>query len=183
MESTFVKKTVLIVILVKIFFSCSSDLDFDQANDLNVHPIVASNLAYINLNASDFVVNGAESPVFSDTTDVDFFGHPFIEDNLAKAELYFRIKNTIDRAYIFNVAFLNKNNNLIYNIKIEVPKYSGTEVMVEKTVIFAAANLVTLENTTKMIFSVRMLSGTLITNTTPGRVELSSSLTAYFDVK
>jgi hypothetical protein len=183
MKFTFFKKIILITTLACCFFSCSSDLDFEQVNDLNVQPVFIGNLAYINLLSSEFISNGTETPILSYTSDVDFLTKPFIDENLVKTELYFRIKNTINRAYTYNMFFLDKNGQPIYNIRMDVPAYNGTEVVVEKTEIFTAANLDVLKNTARIVFSIRMLSGPPITAATPGRVELSSSVTAYLDIQ
>jgi hypothetical protein len=183
MKFTFFKKIILITTLACCFFSCSSDLDFEQVNDFNMQPVFIGNLAYINREASDFISNGTETPNFSYTSDVDFLRKSFVKENLVKTELYFRIKNTINRSYAFNVTFLNRNGVPIYNIKMDVPAYNGSEVIVEKTETFTAANLSILENTTRMVFSVRMFAGPPITAATLGRVELSSGVTAYFDVR
>jgi hypothetical protein len=183
MKFTFFKRILLIISIFWLFFSCSSDLDFQQVDEFNIQPTVTTNLAYINLEASNFITNGAETPFFSYVSNVDFFETAFVSQNLIKAELYFRIKNSIARAYVFNVTFLNKENIPIYNIKIDVPEGRGADVIIEKTETFTPANLDKLKNSTHMIFSVRMLSGTPITNTSTGRVEFSSSITAYFDVE
>ncbi|PJJ06954.1 hypothetical protein CLU83_0076 [Flavobacterium sp. 1] len=183
MKFTFFKTIILIAFLECCFFSCSSDLDFDQVNDLNVQPVFVSNLAYINIDAQDFISNGTETPIFSYTSDVDFLSKSFVKENLVKTELYFRIKNTINRSYAFNVTFLNKNGTPIYNIKMDIPAYNGSEVIVEKTETFTATNVSILENTAKMVFSVRMFAGPPITAATPGRIEFSSGITAYFDIR
>lgn len=183
MKFPFSKKNSLITLLVCCLFSCSSDLDFEQANDFNIQPVATTNLAYINAKASNFISNGTESPFLSYTSNVDFLNTSFVEDNLIKTELYFRIKNTIDKSFIFNVAFIDKNGSAVYNIKMNVPAYNGTEVLVEKTETFTAATIAILKSTNQMNFSILMLNGTPITDTTLGRVELSSSITAYFDIK
>lgn len=183
MRFTFFKTVILVTFFGSCFFSCSSDLDFDQVNDFNIQPVFIGNLAYINRDASDFISNGTETPVFSYTSDVDFLSKSFVKENLVKTELYFRIKNTINRSYAFNVTFLNKNGAPIYNIKMDAAAYNGTETIVEKTETFTAANVSILENTAKMVFSVRMFAGPPITAATPGSVELSSGVTAYFDIR
>jgi hypothetical protein len=71
----------------------------------------------------------------------------------------------------------------IYNIKMDVPAYSGSEVIVEKTETFTSANVSILENTARMVFSVRMFAGPPITAATLGRIEFSSGITAYFDIR
>lgn len=66
---------------------------------------------------------------------------------------------------------------------MNVPAYNGTEIVFERTETFTSVNIDVLKNTTTMVFSVLMLPGTPITATTPGRIELSSSITAYFEVE
>jgi len=183
MNFPFFKKLFLIVSLSCCLFSCSSDLDFEQADDFNIQPVFTTNLAYLKGEASDFVSDGVETPVFSYTSNVDFLDNSFVEDDLIKAELYFRIKNTIPRAYVFNVTFLDENNSPIHSIRMDVPAYSGTEVVFEKKETFASANIDIIKNTTKMVFSVLMQTGPPLTATSPGRIELSSSITAYFDIE
>jgi len=120
---------------------------------------------------------------FSNVSNVDFLNTPFVVEDLVKGELYFRVKNTIARAYTFNITFLNVNNAPIHSISINVPAYNGTEILVEKTETFEGANIDILKSTTKMIFSVAMLQGPPLTVDSTGRIELGSSITAYFDVK
>lgn len=75
-------RIILISMLVLSAFSCSSDLDFDQANDLTVQPVFTTNLAYLEAKASNFVINGSEQPLFSYISSVDFFSSSFVENDL-----------------------------------------------------------------------------------------------------
>ncbi|QKJ64629.1 hypothetical protein [Flavobacterium sp. M31R6] len=183
MKNRFYNRVILLIALALCAFSCSSDLDFNQANNFNTQPVFTTNLAYLEAKAPDFIINGSEQPLFSYVSNVDFLNTSFVQEDLVKTELYFRIKNTIARAYFYNVTFLDQNNSPIYTITMNVPAYSGKEVLVEKTEIFTAANVDILKRTTKMVFSIAMLPGPPLTASSPGRVELSSSITAYFDVK
>jgi len=183
MKFSFFKKIILIATLGYCLFSCSSDLDFEQAKTFNEQPVFTTNLAYIKESASDFISNGTESALLSYISNVDFLNTSFVEEDLIKTELYFRIKNTIHRSFVFNIAFKDSNGLPIYNIRMDVPAANRTEIVVEKTEIFTAANMDILKSTTQMNFSILMLSGTPITDTTPGRIEVSSSITAYFDIE
>jgi hypothetical protein len=159
-------------------------LDFEQANDFNIQPVITTNLAYVQGKASDFVENGIEFPAFAYTANTDFFNTSFVEEDMVKAELYFKVKNTINRSYIFDIAFLNDNNLPTYGgITIVVAPSNGSEVQKEFSLIFSGANIDILKSTTKMVFSVKMLPGPPLTETSPGRIELSSSITGYFDVR
>jgi hypothetical protein len=184
MKQIFHNKILLIAALVLCSFSCSSDLDFGQADDFSAQPVFTTNLAYLEAKAPEFELGGGGQYVYSYVANVDFLSTSFVEDDLIKAELYFRIKNTIARAYIYDIVFLDVNNAPIKNIKIDVPaSVNGAEVLVDPTIIFDASNIDILKKTTKMVFSITMLAGPPLTATSPGRIELSSSITAYFDVK
>lgn len=163
--------------------SCSSDLDFEQAKEFNIQPVFTTNFAYLKGTAPDFIENGVETPIFSYTTNTDFLDNSFVEEDLLKAELYFRIKNTIQRSYRFNVTFLNETGAPIHTIEMDVPASTGAETLVERTETFSAANVDIIKSTTKMIFTVVMFAGPPLTPSSPGRVELSSSLTAYFYIE
>lgn len=183
MKFAFFTRIILIAALGYFLFSCSSDLDFEQAKEFNIQPVFTTNLAYIKADSSDFIAGGAESPLLSYTSNVDFLNTSFVEDELVKTEMYFKIKNTINRPFAFNVSFIDALGKPIYNLRMDVPAATGTEAIVEKTEIFTAANIDILKSTAQMNFSILMLNGTPITGSTPGRIELSSSITAYFDIK
>jgi hypothetical protein len=176
-------KRIISILLLSLSFSCSSDLDFEQTNQLNIKPVFTTNLAYFPLEANQFVVNGVEQSTFSYIADVNFFNTAFVRDDLVRTELYFRVKNTINRAYTYNITFLDVNNAPIHTINMGIPAYNGTEIVVEKTEIFNSTNVDILKNTKSIIFSILMLPGPPLTAASPGRVALSSSITAYFDVK
>lgn len=183
MKFPFFKNIILITVLGCSLFSCSSDLDFEQVNDFNMQPVVTTNLAYFKLDAPEFVINGIEQPVFSYVSNVNFLNTPFVENDLVKTELYFRIKNTIARRYIYNITFFDIDNIPIHTITMDVAAYNGTEVLAEKTETFTADNVDILKRTAKMVFSIVMLPGPPLTSNSPGRIELSSSITAYFNVE
>ena len=183
MKYSFLKKTLAIFAVIVFSFSCSSDLDFEQVDEFNIQPTFVTNLAYFNLETNQFVVNGTEKNVFSYLSVIDVFNNSFFDKNLVKTELFFKVNNTINRAYNLNLAFLNNQNQVLYNVSIPVPAYNGTENIVIKTVVFDTNNVDVLINTTKINFTLLMFPGPPLTNASTGSIELSSSVTAYLDVK
>lgn len=184
MKRIFCNRNILFITLVLSVFSCASDLDFEQANDFTAQPVFTSNLAYLQGKASDFVEDGIELPPLSYTTQVGFFDSSFVNENLLKAEFYFRIKNTINRPFTIDIDLKEESGGLVRNIKIEVPaSVDGSEVLVDPTIVFDESEADELRRTTQMVFVVTLHDGPPLTETSPGRIELSSSVTAYFDVK
>ncbi|WP_459641129.1 hypothetical protein [Flavobacterium sp. CGRL2] len=69
-----------------LFFSCSSDLDFDQVKDLKLEPVFVANLAYFDIPANQLIDDGGTHIAF-DTRSFDvfkdsFFYQPFEESRI-----------------------------------------------------------------------------------------------------
>jgi hypothetical protein len=177
-------RILIVLIVALISFSCSSDLDFNQANDLKLEPIFISNLAYFDIPANRFVTNGVEQSVVVDSPTVDVFNDAFFTNHLTRADLSFEINNTIDRAYTLDIVLRDKNNQPLYSINFNVPAYSGAESLVKKNETFENANLDLLKSTTKISFILKMAPGLQPLNENSlGTIKLRSDVTAYLIVQ
>jgi hypothetical protein len=175
---------ILILLILTLFsFSCSSDLDFNQANDLKLEPVFISNLAYFDIPAHEFVTNGVEQSIIVDSPTVDVFNDAFFKNHLTRADLSFEIDNTINRAYTLDIVLLDKNNQPLYSINFIVPAYTGATNLVTKTEIFENAKLDLLKSTTKMTFVLKMLAGPPLSENSLGSLKLRSGVTAYLIVQ
>ncbi len=172
-----------LVFLVLFSFSCSSDLDFNQVNDLVLEPVYVANLSYFDVLAKEFVTNGVEHNVGFDAEDFDVFRDSFFRNHLTKAELFFEVNNTINRSYTLDVVLLDQNNVVLYTIRFNVPAYSGGENIVSKTEVFENAKLNLLKNTRKLGFLFAMAPGPVLTENSVGSLKLKSSATTYMTVQ
>lgn len=172
-------KFIGIVILTIFLFSCSSNLDFNQVNDLKLEPVIVANLATFDVPANQFVVNGIEQPISFDTQNFNVFRDSFFNKSLTKADFYFEINNTINRAYKINLYFLDVNNQPVYTIYFDVPANTNFT----KTEVFENNNLVLLKSTAKIEFAITMLSGPALSETSLGSLKLRSSATVYLMVQ
>lgn len=163
--------------------SCSSDLDFDQVNDLKLEPVLVANLATFDVPANQFVVNGMEQTVAGDLLDFNVFRNSFLNESLTRADFFFEIDNTINRAYRINLYLLDANNSPLYTIPFDVPAYAGTQNLVTKTEIFENSKLDLLKKTEKIAFVITMFPGPLLTENSLGSLKLRSSATIYFVVE
>ncbi len=182
------KKQPIYSILGSIFFllfsfSCSSDLDYDQVNNVKLEPVLVSNLAYFDVPANQFVTGGIEQPVFFEVSTTDIFTEKFFTDKLRKVDLFFEVNNTINRGYTIDLIFLDNNNQQLHTTNFIVPAYSGVENKVTKTEIFENAQLDLLKRTTKIAFILQMMSGPLLNENSPGSLKLRSGITAYFVIQ
>lgn len=172
-----------IVILTLLTFSCSSDLDFNQVNDLKLEPIIVGNLSYFNIPAKDFVDNGMERTVSFDAENFDVFRDSFLQNNLKRADFFFEVTNTINRAYFFDLILLDQNDQVLYTIRIDVPASADVPMIIKKTEVFENAKLDLLKATKRMEFLLVMNPGPALTENSLGSIKLRSSATAYLSVE
>lgn len=173
------KNFLTIIILSILSVSCSSELDFNQVNDLKLEPVVVANLASFDIPANQFVSGGIEQTVSGDLLDFNVFRDAYFNKSLVRADLFFEFNNTINRAYIINLIFRNGNDTPIYTILFNVPAYSPGQSLVIKREIFENTNLDLLKSTTKIAFVVTMLPGQVLTESSLGSLKLRSSATVY----
>lgn len=176
-------KLLRIFILILFSASCSSDLDFNQANDLQLEPVVVANMASFDIQANQFIIGGVEQPLVGDVMNFTVFNDPDFSDNISRTDFFFEFTNTINRAFIINLYLLDDNNTRLYAIPFSVSAYSGTPIVVSKTEIFENAKLDILKETTKIAFAIVLLPGVPLTATSSGSLKLRSSGTLYFEVQ
>ena len=183
MKRFFLKYTMLGISILSVL-SCSSDLDFNQGNDLALEPVIVANLATFDIPAHQFVSGGIEQPQFVDVLNFDLFKDSFFKNNLLKVEFFFEINNTINRDYVIDLVLLDVDDIPLYSISIPVPAYTGVENLVKKTEPFESSNLPLLTSTRKMSFTITMLSpGPILSENSLGILKLRSSTTGYFSIK
>lgn len=160
--------------------SCSSDLDFNQVNDLKLEPVLVTNLATFDVQANQFVVGGVEQPLSGDLMNFDVFKQNFFDEYLNRADFFFEIDNTINRGFRINLFLLDANNNPLYTIPFDVPANTAGIV---KTEIFQNAKFNLLKSTSKIAFAVNLLPGPALSESSLGSLKMRSSATLYFVVE
>ncbi|MFH6950761.1 hypothetical protein ACHRV6_19855 [Flavobacterium sp. FlaQc-51] len=183
MKVNFINRIFKILLLSSLFFSCSSDLDFDQTKDLKLEPVFVANLAYFNVPATQFTNSGGGQIAF-DEQGFDIFKEKFFRDNLVKAELDFEIENTIIRAFTVDILLLDANNQILETNSYPIPAYSGSSNIINyPTEVFENQRLDLLKNTVKLAFFVRMAPGPALDQNSTGSLKLRSGATAYMEIQ
>ncbi|TRX20745.1 hypothetical protein FNW25_07810 [Flavobacterium franklandianum] len=172
-----------IYVLTLLFLSCSSDLDFDQANDLKLEPIFVANLAAFDIQANQFVIGGVEQPLVGDVVNFKVFNDVDFTNNLSRTDLYFEFNNTINRGFSINLHLLDANNVKLHTIPFTVPAYTPGQSPVTKTEIFENAKLDILKKTEKIAFVIAIMPGIPLTSNSLGSLKMRSSATIYFAVQ
>jgi hypothetical protein len=177
------KKFLTIIILSILSVSCSSDLDFNQVNDLKLEPIIVANLVSVDVPANQFVSGGIEQTLTEELLDFDVFRDAYFKESLVRADFFFEFNNTINREYSINLIFLDTNDTPVYTIPFNVPAYSGVQNLVTKTEIFENTKLDLLKSTTKLAFVVTMLPGPGLSESSLGSLKMRSGATVYLVVE
>lgn len=184
MKGNLLNRISKILVFAFLFISCSSDLDFDQVNDLKLEPVFVANLAYFDVAANQFTDNGSEQQIAFDVQEFDAFRKKFFRDNLVKAEFDFEIENTVNRAFTLNLLLLDDNNQILQTLIFAIPAYSGgSNVIKYPTEVFENQRLELLKQTTKVGFLVRMASGPPINENSSGNLKLRSGATVYLEIE
>lgn len=182
MKSNFLSKVLKIVILSLLFSSCSSDLDFDQVNDLKLEPAFLANLAYFDIPANELIDDGGNN-VVTDVRGFNVFKDKFFNDHLKKAEFDIQIENTINRTFVVNMLLMNANNQVLETITYRVPAYAGSSNVIKyPTEVFENQRLDRLKQTVKIGFIVIISAGPPLNSQSLGSLKLKSSATAYLTI-
>ena len=163
--------------------SCSSDLDFNQVNDFKLEPIIVANLVSVDVPANQFVSGGIEQTLTEELLDFDVFRDAYFKKSLVRADFFFEFNNTINRAYIINLIYLDTNDTPVYTIPFNVPAYSGVQNLVTKTEIFENTKLDLLKTATKLAFVVTMWPGPGLSESSLGSLKMRSVATVYLVVE
>lgn len=182
MKFNYINSIVKIFAIAILFFSCSSDLDFDQAKDLKLEPVIVANLAYFNVPATVLAQNTENQPLF-DVRDFDVFKDKFFNEHLKRCDFDVEIENTIERNFFVNLSLLDVNNNVLENISYRVPAYKGNENIIKyPTEVFQNLRLENLKRTVKIVFIV-LIDGEPLTEESLGNLKLRSGATVYLEIE
>ena len=183
MKANILNRIPKILVFAFLFFSCSSDLDFDQANDLKLEPVFVANLAYFSVPATQLVNDGSPQ-VISDVQGFDAFKDEFFRDNLVKTEFDFEIDNTIVRAFRIEMQLLDANDQVLETNPYSVPAYSGgSNVIKFPTEVYENERLELLKQTVKLKFIIEMQSGSPLDENSVGNLKFRSSANVYMVIE
>ncbi|KDN56154.1 hypothetical protein [Flavobacterium seoulense] len=180
----YINRIIGIILLIGSTFSCSSDLDFDQANDLKLQPTVVGNFSYFNIAAADFVGDdGSQRNIQFDNQEFDVFRDRNLNSYLQKADFHFEITNTINRAYTLMVLLQDENNQTLDSILFTIPAYTGSNNTITRTEVFENQRLELLKRARKMEFLIAMSPGPALNKNSTGNLILRSSATVYLEIQ
>ena len=172
------------VLLCLAIVSCTKEVDFDQANDLVLEPIVASDLIFFKADATEFFVDNTELVTVRDSVIIDLFNREFFVDYVVKAEFVFEVTNSINRSSNVSIEFFDANDQKRHGFSITaLASPNNTDIVTTHTEIFENQTLDALKASNKVVLTMQVLAGgDPLNENTPGRVELKSKGVFYTSI-
>ncbi|MCM5661754.1 hypothetical protein [Galbibacter mesophilus] len=170
----------IIFLLVGVFLlgSCVRDVDFDQAEDFAITPVVEVSILYFDLKAATVgkIPSNNAGGEIEETTRLDMFSDPFVEENLQEAQFTFEFTNTIPRNFSTTIILLDEAGNELRRIPIFVGASSTQPNVVRTIVTFNESEIDLLKQMENISIALMLEPGNpeLDTNS-PGDLLLKSS--------
>jgi len=107
----------ILVFFVFLLSSCVNNLDFDD-HSLNISPVYETPLISFSFAQEKFVdvINNVPIVSVSESSRIEAFDNPVVQDYLRKIELDLEIDNEINRDVTVVVDFLNANSQIVHTL-------------------------------------------------------------------
>ena len=125
----------LIFLLSLVLNSCQSNLSFDNI-EFDSEVSLAVSLINFDFTQTDFIDTGNNPQVItvSDTTDFVLLSGDIIKDNINSMSLTFAIDNNFERDILFDVVFLNSDDERVHVFENILVNANTTDFLEERTV-------------------------------------------------
>ncbi|TNJ43776.1 hypothetical protein KFZ70_07775 [Tamlana fucoidanivorans] len=165
------------------WWSCTKDVNFSQLNDLTLSPAVVSSLVFFDEPANTFYDNGSEVSAIQDFIMVDIFNNAFVQDDLVKSEFHFESKNAINRSFILQIDFFDISGKVLHTFQVsQEASGNAVETVSHHIEVFEGDDIEVLKQTQVVMFTLRVAAGQPIDEHTPGRIQLKSFASFYFEI-
>jgi len=102
----------LLAMIMAPAISCSEEQDFNQIDDLNVVPTLATSLLYIESDEGTINLAGTGN-FYSQVFTFEAFNEPFIADNVLDGTITYQVENTTSKEIDILVEFLDEAGNVL----------------------------------------------------------------------
>ncbi|EDP97994.1 hypothetical protein U8527_18545 [Kordia algicida OT-1] len=179
-------KKIAPLLLLFLVAACVEDVDFEQAENISISPIVESSLIFFDFPASEFSEpTGTAIVVVGDELELDVFNDEFLRDNLIKAEFFFEVTNSIDRNFRADIIMYDANDQITYAFAVNIMPDGNNEVVTTHTEVFEDDLLEQLKNTVRMELVLSMFpspSGIPLDENSIGNIKMRSKATLFFQI-
>ncbi|MGX1929852.1 hypothetical protein [Flagellimonas sp. 2504JD4-2] len=93
--------------------SCSEKQDFNQFDDLNVTPTVASSIFYLEAEEQHINDVGVITNFYSQVVEFEAFNEEFVAERLLEGTLSYEVENTTSKELNIAIEFLDETGNVL----------------------------------------------------------------------
>ena len=124
--------------LVFLFLSaCSSNLDFDQAKQLDIQPVFEGDILYFDLHDVNLTdQSGHFRNVIKDTVDFGIFEDGKVRDGFVKADIEVAYNNTFNRHFTTTYYFIDDNDQAVESGQFDIAAADANNPEITGDVIF-----------------------------------------------
>lgn len=165
-------------------FSCSEEQNFDQIDDLNITPNVASPLFYVESDEQTINSSVTTNIFYTQIIDFEVFNETYVAERLLEGTILYAVENTTSKNLSLTIEFLDASGNVLdlemFNIEADP---SGTLV---REVVYGPGgkSLDILTATTQLRITATNLGDTTSTSTNADpKIALGSSAEFLFQLK
>ena len=155
------KKTILL--LAVIFASCTSKLDFDQANELKITPVFEGDMFFFDISKDDLIDSQSQfKSIINDTLDFGIFYNVNNRKHFVKAEITIGYKNTFQRSFHTEYIFIDENNQPVEQNSFDIQAADATQnVEGEEIVIYSKTANPNFMNFRKIVVQITVTPDTM----------------------
>ena len=103
----------ILIAFLSAFFSCSSNLDFEQVKNIETSPVLNVPLGYFTISAEGFTENfgtiSASNISVNEDIEYRIYENQILRDNITRQDFDIEIVNTFNRAFTITISFLDQN--------------------------------------------------------------------------
>lgn len=156
------KITIVLGVFSLVVMSCFKDVDFEQAQEIQLSPDLQVDLLYYNVNKLNFTNSGTNefTPVIRDTVRLEFLDDDYIQEDLMFAELRFRHENKFPYSIRNKIKFLSANDRTQFSVNYDIPPGSMDAIAVVDTLRILETNEIgKLRRSIKMFIELELIDG------------------------
>lgn len=103
----------LAVMAFFLAFSCADKQDFDQFDDLEITPTVASSLFYLESEEQHINAVGGLANFYTQLVNFEAFNEEFVAERLMDGTITYEIENTTSKELNITIEFLDEGGNVL----------------------------------------------------------------------
>jgi uncharacterized protein YrzB (UPF0473 family) len=153
----------IFLLLALILVSCTSKLDFDQANELKITPVFEGDMFFFDISKNNLIDSQSQfRSTIQDTIDFAIFKNGNNRDHFVKAEFTIGYNNSFQRSFHTEYVFIDENNQPVEQNSFDIQAADiNQNVEGEEIVIYSKAANPDFINFRKIVVKITVTPDTM----------------------